>query len=476
MRDLGEFDIAIIGLGVAGSNLASLLDSHLKVIAIDKKDSSGDCFDESFHKPCGGLLSEGGQKAFATQGLNLPTSLLVELQIFAINTIDYGYSHASYIQKGYINMERHAFDLWQKSRIPSHISTFHNAYFKSLKQEEDRIYTLHFKQQDSKHSKIFQDFTCKARIVIGADGAKSHLRRYLYPKLKTKSLVCIQEWYKENNAPMLSCVFDKQLTPSYSWSMSKNGYFIFGGAYPHANCQERFRTQIERLSTLGQLTPSYSWSMSKNGYFIFGGAYPHANCQERFRTQIERLSTLGFIFGKPLKKEACLVLQPTRLKDFVLGHSGVFLIGEAAGFINASTLEGISGAMNSSRILAHILNACDINALHSADKIHNAHNALHKAYRAKARMLILKAMNSSRILAHILNACDINALHSADKIHNAHNALHKAYRAKARMLILKTLFRHYVRYPFMFVPCIRRLILRFGLLRLRKGLENGKII
>lgn len=387
MRDLGEFDIAIIGLGVAGSNLASLLDSHLKVIAIDKKDSSGDCFDESFHKPCGGLLSEGGQKAFATQGLNLPTSLLVEPQIFAINTIDYGYSHASYIQKGYINMERHAFDLWQKSRIPSHISTFHNAYFKSLKQEEDRIYTLHFKQQDSKHSKIFQDFTCKARIVIGADGAKSHLRRYLYPKLKTKSLVCIQEWYKENNAPMLSCVFDKQLTPSYSWSMSKNGYFIFGGAYPHANCQERFRTQIERLSTL------------------------------------------GFIFGKPLKKEACLVLQPTRLKDFVLGHSGVFLIGEAAGFINASTLEGISGAMN-----------------------------------------------SSRILAHILNACDINALHSADKIHNAHNALHKAYRAKARMLILKTLFRHYVRYPFMFVPCIRRLILRFGLLRLRKGLENGKII
>ena len=387
MRDLGEFDIAIIGLGVAGSNLASLLQSHLKVIAIDKKDSSGDCFDESFHKPCGGLLSEGGQKAFATQGLNIPTRLLVEPQIFAINTIDYGYPYASYIQKGYINMERHAFDLWQKSRIPSHISTFHKAYFKSLKQGENGIYTLHFKQQDSKNAKISQDFTCRAKIIIGADGAKSHLRRYLYPKLKTKSLVCIQEWYKENNAPMLSCIFDKELTPSYSWSMSKNGYFIFGGAYPHANCQERFRTQIERLRTL------------------------------------------GFIFGKPLKKEACLVLQPTRLKDFVLGHSGVFLVGEAAGFINASTLEGISGAMN-----------------------------------------------SSRILASVLNTCDINALHSADKIHNAHNALHKAYKVKARMLIVKTLFRHYIRYPFMFIPCIRRLILRFGLLRLRKGLENGRII
>lgn len=379
MRDVGEFDIAIIGLGVAGSNLASLLKSHLKVIAIDKKDSSGNCFDESFHKPCGGLLSEGGQKAFGIQGLTLSTHLLVEPQIFAINTIDYGYPHASYIQKGYINMERHAFDLWQKSRIPSHISTFHNAYFKKLKQDENGIYTLHFKSQDSKNAHILQDFTCRAKIVIGADGAKSHLRRYLYPKLKTKSLVCIQEWYKENNAPMLSCVFDKNLTPSYSWSMSKNGYFIFGGAYPHANCQERFRTQIERLRTL------------------------------------------GFIFGEPLKKEACLVLQPTKLKDFVLGHSGVFLVGEAAGFINASTLEGISGAMHSSRILAGILNTCNINALHTL-------------------------------------------------------TLHKAYKAQARMLVLKTLFRHYVRYPFMFVPCIRRFILRFGLLRLRKGLKNGKII
>ena len=65
---------------------------------------------------------------------------------------------------------------------------------------------------------------------------------------------------------------------------------------------------------------------------------------------------LGFTFTEVLKQEACLVLQPQRWRDFVRGRSGIFLIGEAAGFINASTLEGISGALHSSRILSEVLN------------------------------------------------------------------------------------------------------------------------
>lgn len=71
-KDLGVYDVAIIGLGVAGSNLAANLKPHLKVIAIDKKDKEGDCFDDNFHKPCGGLLSEGGAKGFGKAGIKSP--------------------------------------------------------------------------------------------------------------------------------------------------------------------------------------------------------------------------------------------------------------------------------------------------------------------------------------------------------------------------------------------------------------------
>ena len=179
-KDLGVYDVAIIGLGVAGSNLAANLKPHLKVIAIDKKDKEGDCFDDNFHKPCGGLLSEGGQKALAKQGLNLPNEVLVNPQIFAINTIDFGFKYASYIQKGYVNMERHKFDLWLKGLIPSHIHSFHRAYFKSI-QKEGAFYQVHFKQEQDSLESSTQSYTCKVRIVVGADGAKSHIRRFLYP-------------------------------------------------------------------------------------------------------------------------------------------------------------------------------------------------------------------------------------------------------------------------------------------------------
>ncbi|TLD95758.1 FAD-binding protein [Helicobacter jaachi] len=399
--DLGQYDVAIIGLGVAGSNLAALLEPHLKVIAIDKKDMQGDCFDRGFHKPCGGLLSQGAQKAFAMQGLNLPKSVLVSPQIFAINTIDFGYPYASYIQKCYVNMERHRFDLWLKSRIKAHISVFHRASFKAIKQNEQGLYEVHFTQRQNE---LISNYHCRAKLVVGADGAASHIRAFSYPNLKIKSFICIQEWYKEGNTPMLSCIFDKDLTKSYSWSMSKDDYFIFGGAYAHKDSQKMFNEQVARLKSI------------------------------------------GFHFGKKIKRESCLVLQPTRWRDFPRGHSGVFLIGEAAGFVNASTLEGISGAMHSSRILAHILNT--------------------------ESMLDTDSIFTESTHAQIPN----NALSPYDALNKWRKNLHTRYTKATRMLVLKTLVRSFMRYPFMFIPCLRRLILRLGVLSIRAGLREHTII
>jgi flavin-dependent dehydrogenase len=40
------------------------------------------------------------------------------------------------------------------------------------------------------------------------------------------------------------------------------------------------------------------------------------------------------------------------MKDFCTGKDGVFLLGEAAGFISASSFEGLSSAMYSGKVLA----------------------------------------------------------------------------------------------------------------------------
>ena len=76
------YDVAIVGLGPAGSTLARMLNKDVKVIAFDKKNDR----DDSFKKPCGGLLAPDAQKNFAMFGMTLPKDILVDPQIFSVKT------------------------------------------------------------------------------------------------------------------------------------------------------------------------------------------------------------------------------------------------------------------------------------------------------------------------------------------------------------------------------------------------------
>ncbi|MDY6169979.1 MAG: colicin M resistance lipid reductase CbrA, partial [Escherichia coli] len=150
-----------------------------------------------------------------------------------------------------------------------------------------------------------------------------------------RKYVAIQQWFAEKHpVPFYSCIFDNAITDCYSWSISKDGYFIFGGAYP-----------------------------MKDG-------------QTRFTTLKEKMSAFQFQFGKAVKSEKCTVLFPSRWQDFVCGKDNAFLIGEAAGFISASSLEGISYALDSAEILRSVL-------LKQPEK-------LNTAYRHATRKLRLK--------------------------------------------------------------------------------------
>ena len=49
-----------------------------------------------------------------------------------------------------------------------------------------------------------------------------------------------------------------------------------------------------------------------------------------------------------------MALRPRKMSDFITGNNGVYLIGEAAGFISPSSFEGISYAIKTGHILAEI--------------------------------------------------------------------------------------------------------------------------
>jgi flavin-dependent dehydrogenase len=299
------YDIAIVGLGPAGATLAQLLDHRHKVVAIDRKDPGGG-------KCCGGLLSPDAQRILARFDICLPKDILVDPQIFSVRTIDLDNRIEKYYQRFYVNMDRSKFDNFLISLIPENIRICNNTVCTSIKKEND-LYRLTLKSGGSE-SEIY------AKIIIGADGANSIVRNTFYGKRGIRKYLSIQEWFDNNsNSASYSCIFDKAITDSYCWTISKDNYFIIGGAFPIKD----------------------------------GGA--------RFEILKDKIRQMGASFGEAVKREGCFVYLNKGLMSTCTGKNGAYLIGEAAGMISPSSLEGISYSMDSGRIMAEIINKASTN-------------------------------------------------------------------------------------------------------------------
>lgn len=297
------YDIAIIGLGPAGSTFARLLDKKYSVVAFDRKSNNED----SFKKPCGGLLAEDAQRFFSKFGLPLPIDVIVNPQIFSVKTIDVKTKDIKFYQRFYINLDRHRFDMWLESLIPKNIELHVNSICINIKKEN------YYYEITVKEGNCFKTYF--AKNIVGADGANSRVRKILYPQKHIRSYLAIQQWFEDKHeTPFYSCIFDADLTNCYAWGLTKNEYFIFGGAFP---VQE-----------------------GKNNY-------------EKLKI---KMKDFGFKLDNPVKTEACLVLRPANPFQFCCGKENIFLIGEAAGFISPSSLEGISYAFESAYILSELFN------------------------------------------------------------------------------------------------------------------------
>ena len=295
------YDIIVIGAGPAGSTFARIVSkSNKKVLLIDNEN-------ENNKKPCGGLLAPDAQKELGHYDLVIPSDILVSPQIFSVKTIDLNTKRIKYYQRYYLNMDRYKFDKNLISLIPKKVAIKNGRCIDIIK--EDNLFIVSVKYKDKIE-------TYKTHFVVGADGCSSIVRRKFY-KDKVMKYMAIQEWYKckDKSNSFYSCIFDKKTSSSCSWLIHKDEYLIYGGAFDLKNSKEKFEIQKEKLS------------------------------------KFLKLNLLNVY-----KKEACLVYRPKHFCDFITGKNGAYLIGEAAGFISASSFEGISSAIKSGSILANIFN------------------------------------------------------------------------------------------------------------------------
>jgi flavin-dependent dehydrogenase len=300
------YDVAIVGAGPAGSTVARLLSERYRVLLVDRRMLDADPGPGMLVKPCGGLLSPSAQRELARQGLGVAPSVVAGPQLFAVRAVDLSARIDRLYQRFYVNVDREAFDRWLVSLVPARVDRCFGWSLETLAADEDAP-LLTFRTAEGGRA------SARARLVIGADGANSSVRRLAYSgEPRPERYTAIQAVFDVTHPdPFYGAVFDEHATDFYGWTIPKGGVLYVGGAFP---------------------------------------AGPGVSA--RFDALVSRMREAGFRFGAELSRGAATISRPTRPSHLFAGVDQTLLVGEAAGFISPSSGEGISYALRSAAYLA----------------------------------------------------------------------------------------------------------------------------
>jgi geranylgeranyl reductase len=304
-RDL-TYDVVVVGGGPAGATAATdLARAGRSVLLIDRAGRI---------KPCGGAIPPRLIKDF-----EIPDSLLVAKARSARMVSPADVRVDIPIEGGFVGLvDREVFDEWLRERARAAGATRVSGSFERLERDADGTARIHFQRKASDEAPGLPA-SVRARMIIGADGAKSGVARQAIEGAdKTKYVFAYHEIIKtpephqrgmmEVDPSRCDVIYDGRFSPDfYSW------------IFPHGN------------------TMSVGTGSADKGFSLRG-----ATAALRQHVQLEGCETLR-------REGAPIPLKPLPKWD---NGRDVVVAGDAAGVVAPSSGEGIYYAMACGRFAA----------------------------------------------------------------------------------------------------------------------------
>jgi flavin-dependent dehydrogenase len=286
------YDALIVGAGAAGCAAAMRLPAGARALVIDRGSTEhGRC--------CGGLLAPDAQRALAQLDLALPERVLVAPQLRAVHARDIESRSEQTYPRNYVNVDRARFDSWLVDVASRRAKVRPHTRLINLDLDDRRQCVSAVVSSGGREERI------DARVVIGADGAGSRVRKLAFPHRPGPHLaIAIQACVE---GPMRSAahevVFARSLTDFYAWAIPKESGVLIGSAFGNTR-----------------------------------------GARGRFETVLTVMRRSLGLEGPELSRSARMLSRPSRARDLFAGEGRVLLAGEAAGLVSPSSGEGLSFA------------------------------------------------------------------------------------------------------------------------------------